>query len=170
MVVERNAVAIAAIFEIRRLVAFGTVNLAGTFPAIGDLELIVIQTVMHHRLQQHFSVEGLVVRNNRAPKKPFVDLREMAVESFFAFGIRRIDAMHPNIVVRKMVVRRLDQRVIFICDDAVVNGDNPHGARTLWMCCCGFKIDRGKIHKLVLAAKIRKEFNARWRTFTKNTI
>lgn len=146
VVVERNIIAIATIFEVGRFVAFRTVNLAGAFPSVGYLEFIVIQAVMFHGMHKHLAVEGFVVRDQLASKKPFADLRKMSIEILLILGMRRINAMNPDVVVRIMVVRRLDECIILIGNDAFVDRHDTDRAGALGMVCGSLEIDRCEIH------------------------
>lgn len=146
VMVERNIIAVATVFKVGRFVAFRTVNLAGTFPTVGDFEFIVIQSVMFHGMQEDFAVEGFVVRDQLAPKKPFADFRKMAIEILLIFGMRRINAVHPDVVVRIMIVRRLDECIILVGDDALVDRHDTNRAGALGMVCGRFEINRCEIH------------------------
>lgn len=149
VVIELDIVALAAIFEIGRFVTFGAVNPARTFPTLGNFEFVVIKPVMLHGAQQYIAVKRFIVRDDCPAEKPFADFREMTVKSQFLMRVNRADTVNFYIVIGIVVVRRLDQRIIFIRDDAVFDRNDANGTSTFRMAGGSFKIYCGESHMLL---------------------
>lgn len=101
---------------------------------------------MFHGIHKHLAVEGFVVRDQLTSKKPFADFRKMSIEILLILGMRRINAMNPDVMVRIMIVRRLDECVILIGNDALVDRHDTDRAGALGMVCGSLEIDRCEIH------------------------
>lgn len=155
MVIELDVVPDAAGFQVCRFIPFCTVNSGGAFPLVGDLEFIVIQSVVAHGFRQYVAVERFVVRHDLASRKSLSKLRENGVECLCLKRLDRFDIVHHDVAIPVFIVRRLDQRVEFVRDQAIFDGYDPNGAGALKMSGGGFKIYGGKGHGKSLDAQDR---------------
>lgn len=104
---------------------------------------------LHTRVKDTF-VKGRVVCDDNAPSEEIGYFSDNGGKTSFVFSVSWLNAVDLNIMPTIGILRRADEGVILMGDASVFYSDNAHGTGTVTRSGGGFKVDRCKIHGVLV--------------------